>query len=76
MSKSSQPVSTRLKKGDYVIVFEDPYTQKKPEGLARLVKLYKHTYLRHDYWYVRFVDSANRAEPEAYIRLVSADDIV
>ncbi len=70
MASKSQDVPNKLKKGKYIIVFEDPYTANKVEGRARLVRFWKRIDWEGEYWYVRFVNAKNIGEKQTYLRHV------
>ncbi len=44
----------RRKVGDIVTIFEDPWSQKKPEGKARLIKRTRILDPALEYWEVQF----------------------
>lgn len=44
-----------LEKGQIVTIYEDPITQKKPEGKAKLIKRH-HIVDNMEYWQVEFLD--------------------
>jgi hypothetical protein len=47
--------NSAFKKGQTVMVYEDPYTRAKPEGKARLLGFHGATYHPLEYWSVRFL---------------------
>jgi len=46
-----------MKKGDVVIIYEDPVTETKPEGEAKLIKklAFSSVIPTKEYWTVKFV---------------------
>lgn len=55
-----------MKKGDVVMIYQDPITQKKPEGKAKLLKLeIRDKSGEMEYWKVLF-----KNEDETYFRWV------
>lgn len=59
MAKSHQPVR-EFKPGDRVMIYEDPLTEQKPEGIAVLVK-HIHESNGIETWKVRFVQDGSGA---------------
>lgn len=56
-----------MKKGDVIMIYEDPFTQKKEEGKAKLIEKYQAGSYPGDqeYWKVKFVGS-----PQTYLRWI------
>ncbi len=47
-----------MKKGDVVMIYKDPITEKEPEGKARLVKK-QHESDYSEFWQVAFVEDGD-----------------
>ena len=47
--------TTEMKKGDIVMIYEDPITKQKPEGKARLLELLFDVAFEQEFWRVIFL---------------------
>jgi len=57
-----------MKQGEVVTIYEDPETQEKVEGKAKLIKFLDYIAPGTEYWKVEFLDEPNRP----YHRLIKS----
>ena len=58
-----------MKRGQQVIIYEDPVTEQKPEGIAILVKQLPYTMPGYERWTVRFPDEPTSGTYERTIKI-------
>ena len=55
-----------MKKGDIVMIYQDPQTETQPEGKAELLRLTRKAAptdeLKQELWFVKFLDGGDKVD--------------